>query len=51
METVEPVDPVDPVDLVDVPRDIAVGGKRPDFVGGRGALNFLWYFQREQETS
>jgi hypothetical protein len=29
METVEPVDPVDPVDHVDVPRDIAVGRKRP----------------------
>jgi hypothetical protein len=31
-ETVEPIDPIDPVDLValvDVPRDIAIGRKRP----------------------
>jgi hypothetical protein len=29
VETIEPVDPVDPIDHVDVPRDIAVGRKRP----------------------
>jgi hypothetical protein len=26
---IDPVDPIVPVDLVDIPRDIAVGQKRP----------------------
>jgi hypothetical protein len=29
VETIEPIDPVDPIDPIDVPRDIAVGRKRP----------------------
>jgi len=28
-ETIEPIDPIDPIPPVDVPRDIAVGRKRP----------------------
>jgi hypothetical protein len=28
-ETIEPIDPIDPVPLVNVPRDIAIGRKRP----------------------
>jgi hypothetical protein len=52
---IDPVDLVDPVAPVDVPRNIAVGHKRPTWArqtaGCRGTCNSLRHIPREQETT
>jgi hypothetical protein len=50
-DPVEPMETVDPVHLVDVPRDIAVGQKRPAWacqtLQESERCSFSWYFQRK----
>jgi hypothetical protein len=58
-EIVEPIDPIDLIDHVapvDVPRDIAVGRKRPTWAHQtlqevEGHASSSWYLPREKETS